>query len=179
MLTLLGPRGQACDGVSRRAILRAGGLSLFGGLLATSAGKRKPPLVKHTPRIKSVILIDLFGGPSHIDMFDPKPDAPPEVRRVRLDLDQRVRLADLRALAAHGSVDETGHADSDDLASVQQPQSVRGDDRLHRRCRQPGLLLAADGLSEHGIGRDVLRLRTARSAALHRVAGRCPVTRKR
>src|SRR5207302_572669 len=29
---------------------------------------------------RSVILIDLFGGPSHIDTFDPKPDAPPEVR---------------------------------------------------------------------------------------------------
>ena len=35
MLTVLGPSGRACDGISRRAILRAGGLSLFGGLLAT------------------------------------------------------------------------------------------------------------------------------------------------
>src|SRR5262249_10793609 len=29
---------------------------------------------------KAVILLDLFGGPSHIDSFDPKPDAPAEVR---------------------------------------------------------------------------------------------------
>src|SRR5581483_2404108 len=31
-------------------------------------------------RARSVILIDLFGGPSHIDTFDPKPDAPVELR---------------------------------------------------------------------------------------------------
>ena len=80
MLTVLGPSGRACDGVSRRAILRAGGLSLFGGILATKSNSKAGPTVKHTPRIKSVILIDLFGGPSHIDMFDPKPDAPAEIR---------------------------------------------------------------------------------------------------
>jgi hypothetical protein len=31
-------------------------------------------------KARSVILIDLFGGPSHLDTFDPKPDAPAEVR---------------------------------------------------------------------------------------------------
>lgn len=80
MLTVLGPRGQACDGVSRRAILRAGGLSLFGGLLAGTSTSHAEPSAKQAARIKSVILIDLFGGPSHIDMFDPKPDAPVEIR---------------------------------------------------------------------------------------------------
>ena len=80
MLTVLGPRSEVCGGVSRRAILRAGGLSLFGGLLATTSNSKAGSTAKHAPRIKSVILIDLFGGPSHIDMFDPKPDAPPEVR---------------------------------------------------------------------------------------------------
>jgi hypothetical protein len=30
--------------------------------------------------VRSVLLIDLFGGPSHLDMFDPKPDAPEEIR---------------------------------------------------------------------------------------------------
>ena len=29
---------------------------------------------------KAVILLDLFGGPSHIDTFDPKPDAPEGIR---------------------------------------------------------------------------------------------------
>ena len=80
MLTLLGSRGQTCNGVSRRAILRAGGLSLFGGLLARTSTSQAGPSAKHAARIKSVILIDLFGGPSHIDMFDPKPEAPAEIR---------------------------------------------------------------------------------------------------
>ncbi len=80
MLTVLGPSGRTCDGVSRRAILRAGGLSLFGGLLATGARDVAAEVRQTTPRVKSVILIDLFGGPSHIDMYDPKPDAPAEIR---------------------------------------------------------------------------------------------------
>jgi len=29
---------------------------------------------------RSVILVNLFGGPSHIDTFDMKPDAPKEIR---------------------------------------------------------------------------------------------------
>ena len=80
MLTILGPNGRACDGVSRRTILRAGGLSLFGDLLTAASRSNAGPTSRHMPRIKSVILVDLFGGPSHIDMFDPKSEAPAEVR---------------------------------------------------------------------------------------------------
>ena len=80
MLTVLGPAGRACDGVSRRAILRAGGLSMFGGLLAATSAGQAATLAKRAARVKSVILIDLFGGPSHIDMLDQKPDAPVEIR---------------------------------------------------------------------------------------------------
>lgn len=85
MLTVLGSTGRTCEGVSRRAILRAGGLSLFGGLVLNDAARAKgePSVSGRTTRqgkVKSVILIDLFGGPSHIDMFDLKPDAPVEVR---------------------------------------------------------------------------------------------------
>ncbi|MDB5388614.1 MAG: hypothetical protein JWM11_4260 [Planctomycetaceae bacterium] len=78
MLSVLGPQGRSCGGLSRREVLRVGALAtLGGGVLASSAtGTDKPP----AGRIKSVILIDLFGGPSHIDMFDPKPAAPVEVR---------------------------------------------------------------------------------------------------
>ena len=80
MLRVLGPGGSSCEGVSRRDVLRVGALATLGG--ATLAG----PLVSRTTaalaagRIKSVILIDLFGGPSHLDMFDLKPAAPVEVR---------------------------------------------------------------------------------------------------
>jgi hypothetical protein len=69
-----------CDGVSRRDFLHLGALSCLGlGLadlfrLQSLAGnpRANPDL--------SCILIWLDGGPSHIETFDPKPDAPIEVR---------------------------------------------------------------------------------------------------
>ena len=81
MLRILGTRAPACDGTSRREVLRVGGLSLFGSmtlprlLQAAARGQHSP-----TPKARSIILVNLFGGPSHLDMFDMKPDAPAEVR---------------------------------------------------------------------------------------------------
>jgi Protein of unknown function (DUF1501) len=78
MLTLLGPHGRFCDGVSRRSFLTFGGLAIGGLCLPTllraegRAGKR------HSH--KSVIMIYLSGGLAHQDTFDLKPNAPAEVR---------------------------------------------------------------------------------------------------
>lgn len=55
---------------TRREMLAAGSLAMLGN----------PSFAAAKARAKSVLLIDLFGGPSHIDTFDPKPDAPAEVR---------------------------------------------------------------------------------------------------
>jgi len=77
MLTLLGRPGSRslCDGISRRNFLRIGGLGL--------AGLSLPQLLKAESatgkRPKSVIMIYLVGGPPHQDMFDLKPEAPPEI----------------------------------------------------------------------------------------------------
>ncbi len=67
--------------LSRRDLLRTGLLTL-GSLgianllrLQGAAGEAKPGV-----RQKSVIMIHLLGGPSHIDMYDMKPEAPPEYR---------------------------------------------------------------------------------------------------
>jgi hypothetical protein len=81
MLSVLAGETRLCDGVSRRELLRVGGLSLFGGmtlprLLRAGDAVRPHP---HGPA-RSVILFNLLGGPSHQDMFDLKPDAPPEIR---------------------------------------------------------------------------------------------------
>src|SRR5437868_11496942 len=81
MLRLTGPAQRACDGCTRRDLLQAGGLGALGLLL--------PDVLKHRAaaapsggfgRAKSCLLIYLFGGPSHIDLWDMKPDAPAEVR---------------------------------------------------------------------------------------------------
>src|SRR5438270_8068691 len=81
MLTLLGNPRRCCDGLTRRELLRAGALSLFGGLMLPRTGAANTESPRHdSAKIRSVILLDLFGGPSHLDMFDPKPAAPVEIR---------------------------------------------------------------------------------------------------
>lgn len=67
-----------CDGLSRRDFLHAGvlaplGLTLPGWERAKAAGGAKDGDV-------NCIMLFLVGGPSHIDTWDPKPDAPEEVR---------------------------------------------------------------------------------------------------
>jgi hypothetical protein len=76
VLTVSAHPRQCCDGLSRREVLRAGALSLFGSLLLPASA----PARHAAGKIRSVVLIDLFGGPSHIDSFDLKPSAPAEIR---------------------------------------------------------------------------------------------------
>lgn len=79
------PTAARCDGVSRRDFLHLGSLTALGfGLSdllrirarAAELGQRE----LQAPRSTSCILIWLDGGPSHLDTFDPKPDAPSEIR---------------------------------------------------------------------------------------------------
>jgi uncharacterized protein (DUF1501 family) len=78
MLTVHGKRHQFCDGVSRRTVLKIGGLAMGGlslsQLLQAEAGAKQPQ------RQKSVIMVFLSGGPPHQDMVDLKMDAPAEIR---------------------------------------------------------------------------------------------------
>jgi hypothetical protein len=82
MITFLGKKQAFCDGLSRRNFLRLGafgaGLSLADMLrLQASAA---PNGSAATPKLKSAIMIFLPGGPSHMDMYDLKPEAPAEYR---------------------------------------------------------------------------------------------------
>ncbi len=81
MLTFPGQRRTFCDGIARRDFLTLGalgaGLTLADALRLQAAS----PVAKgDRTRSKSVIMVYLPGGPSHIDMYDPKPDAPAEFR---------------------------------------------------------------------------------------------------
>ncbi len=78
MLRVLGHPTAACDGITRRDLLRAGTLAALGATAATARGSGASR-ARPGPA-KAVILLDLYGGPSHIDTFDPKPSAPPEIR---------------------------------------------------------------------------------------------------
>jgi hypothetical protein len=79
MLEFISRGYRTCDGVSRRTFLTVGSLALGGltlpGLLRLRAAQKS----SETPR-RSVILVWLAGGPSHIDMYDLKPNAPAEIR---------------------------------------------------------------------------------------------------
>ncbi len=74
-----GPKHERCDGVTRRDFLQVGGLAAIGlpALLRSEARAADTP---STATAKSVILVFLGGGLSHHDSFDPKPDAPGEVK---------------------------------------------------------------------------------------------------
>ena len=68
-----------CDGIRRRDFLRVGllgaaGLSLGDYLRLAEAGEVRDA------KATSAIFINLAGGPSHLDSFDPKPEAPAEYR---------------------------------------------------------------------------------------------------
>jgi hypothetical protein len=93
MLSIPGQPGSTCDGFSRRELLRVGGAGLFGlslaqvlqlqaaqKALAQEPGKQKDKPKSGFGRAKNVILIFLQGGPSHLDIWDNKPDAPADVR---------------------------------------------------------------------------------------------------
>jgi uncharacterized protein (DUF1501 family) len=69
-----------CDGLRRRDFLHVGALSLFGlGLpdLAAAGAKAEAPGADGG---MNCILLFLVGGPSQLDTWDPKPDAPEEIR---------------------------------------------------------------------------------------------------
>jgi uncharacterized protein (DUF1501 family) len=92
MFRLAGPAAKdLCDPhlkPTRRDFLRVGGAGMLGmtlnNLLAAQSASASSPLVG-TPgwgKAKSVIMVYLQGGPSHLDLWDPKPDAPDNVRSI-------------------------------------------------------------------------------------------------
>lgn len=61
--------------ITRREALRLGLLATAGGLLLPRIGRSDTIAAPATPRARAVIQIWLWGGPAHLDTFDPKPEA--------------------------------------------------------------------------------------------------------
>lgn len=82
MLSFRGPAARLCEGPSRRDVLRIGGLGLFGSLLPLPSAEAAIPRpdAPSLGRAKSCIVLFLMGGPDQHSTWDPKPDAPAEVR---------------------------------------------------------------------------------------------------
>jgi hypothetical protein len=83
MLSFLGRRVRLCDGLNRREVLRVGGLGLSGLLwsdLLRARAAAGTPAARSFGKAKACILVFNYGGPSHLDLWDLKPDAPREIR---------------------------------------------------------------------------------------------------
>lgn len=81
MFTFLTGSSPDCSGISRRSFLQIGGLATFGLSLPQFLQAKQDAANSKTPaKAVSCILLWMQGGPSHIDTFDPKPDAPAEIR---------------------------------------------------------------------------------------------------
>jgi hypothetical protein len=95
----LGPTPRYCDGISRRSFLQLGvaGMASVGLpqlLHAREQSAEKTGSVKNT----SVILLWLDGGPSHMDLYDMKPEAPAEYRGIWKPIRSRVPGMDVTEL---------------------------------------------------------------------------------
>jgi hypothetical protein len=87
MLTIHGPGVRLCDGLTRREMMRVGGLGLFGLSLPELLRGQNHAIAKTAPtstsgrgKAKACIVLFLMGGPPQHSTWDPKPDAPAEIR---------------------------------------------------------------------------------------------------
>src|SRR5688572_30619060 len=81
MLELTGKGStHTCDGLTRRDFLHAGALSAIGLSLPQLMTLKARGAVAPEHDDRSVIMIFNLGAPSHVDLFDMKPDAPAEIR---------------------------------------------------------------------------------------------------
>src|SRR5438046_1763808 len=88
MISIPGKKGRTCDGWTRRELLRVGGAAMLGLSLPeflsmealANAAPSAAPGKDGFGNAQSVILLYLQGGPSHIDIWDPKPNAPANIR---------------------------------------------------------------------------------------------------
>jgi hypothetical protein len=87
MFSILGQNTRLCDGINRRELLRVGSLSALGlslpRLLQAAQTGPPPRGIINDPtfgRAKNIIYVWLQGGPPQHETFDPKPEAPSEIR---------------------------------------------------------------------------------------------------
>jgi hypothetical protein len=141
---------------SRRSFLQLGmlgmgGLSLADVLrnesLAATAGNGSKGALRKTGRAPSVIILWMRGGPSHIDMWDPKPDAPIEFRGEFGTIDTNVpgiQLSDMLPNSAKvmdkwsivRSLNhlDAGHSTGDQTCFTGYPPGANADENYYPSC---------------------------------------------
>lgn len=79
MITIQGDPYRLCNGVTRRDALKVGTLGVA-GLSLSNLLQLQAEAAPTRGKATSIIMVHLGGGPSHVDTYDPKPDAPVEIR---------------------------------------------------------------------------------------------------
>jgi hypothetical protein len=130
---------------SRRSFVKAGVLGAAGLSLAELL--RLESRANTPKRLNSVIILWMRGGPSHIDMWDPKPDAPAEFRGEFGVMNTNVagiQLSDMLPMCArvmdkwsivrslhHG---DAGHSTGDQICFTGYPTGPNPDENIHPSC---------------------------------------------
>src|SRR5262244_2027307 len=95
----LGQSRRYCDGVSRRSFLQLGVAGMASvGLPQLLHAKAESARTSGSSKNTSVILLWLDGGPSHMDLYDLKPDAPAEYRGIWKPIRTKVSGFDITEL---------------------------------------------------------------------------------
>lgn len=139
-------RGQGL--VSRRSFVKAGILGTAGLSLAEllRADARASAAGQRT-RLNSVIILWMRGGPSHIDMWDPKPDAPAEYRGefgvIRSNvpgvllsdmLPRSARIMDKWSIVRSLHHNDAGHSSGDQICFTGYPSGPVPDENVYPSC---------------------------------------------
>jgi hypothetical protein len=134
-------------GVDRRGFLKAGALGTTGLCLADLLRLEAQADPATTARKPSVIILWMRGGPSHLDMWDPKPDAPAEYRGefgtiptavpgVRLChlLPMCARVMDKWSIVRSLYHGDAGHSSGDQICFTGYPSGPNPDENSHPSC---------------------------------------------
>jgi hypothetical protein len=124
MLTIRHPGVRLCDNLTRRDMLHAGGLGLL-GLSLPELLRGRAAAAPAGRRAKSCILLFLMGGPPQHSTWDPKPDAPEQIRgqfkpittsvpgmQIGELMPRLARLADKLCILRAVSTDDNAHSSS-------------------------------------------------------------------
>ena len=122
MWTIVGKQNPHCDGIHRRTLLKVGALASAGLALPDLLRLRASSAASEQAKSRQAILVFLPGGPSHYESFDPKPEAPLEIRgpfspiatsipglQISETLPQLARIADRYSLIRSCCHDNSGH----------------------------------------------------------------------